>query len=129
MATSGVSRIERRSGTARRIEQLAELVRRTDEPAFYADGTCDGLPPVAEALEQHAEESHARQIAAIPLHRPPRSHRRSMTLRVQRSDARRRHDRPQFVLVAEQFDARNGELSRDRLVEVAEVCTTALYNA
>ena len=64
------SRVERRSGAARRLEELAELVRRTDEPAYYADGQSDALPPIAEALERHAEESHARQIAAIPL-RPP----------------------------------------------------------
>jgi multidrug efflux pump subunit AcrA (membrane-fusion protein) len=33
------------------------------------------------------------------------------------------------VLVAEQFDAREGELRRDWLVEIANVCSTALYNA
>ena len=127
LATSGVSRTERRSGTVRRIEQLAELVRRSDEPAFYDDGRCDGLPPVAEALEQHAEESHARQIAAIPLHSPPDPSEDAAAGAARNST--RRPDHPLFVLVAEQFDARNGELSRDRLVEVAAVCTTALYNA
>ena len=33
------------------------------------------------------------------------------------------------MLIAEQFDARDGDLCRERLVEVAEVCTTASYNA
>ena len=33
LAASGVSRIERRSGAARRLSKVAELVRRTDEPA------------------------------------------------------------------------------------------------
>jgi multidrug efflux pump subunit AcrA (membrane-fusion protein) len=127
LATSGVSRTERRSGTVRRIEQLAELVRRSNEPAFYDDGRCDGLPPVAEALEQHAEESHARQIAAIPLRFPPEPTASDAASGVK--DWSRRHDQPLFVLVAEQFDARNAELSRERLVEVADVCTTALYNA
>ena len=70
LATSGISRVERRSGAVQRIEELAELVRRSNEPVFYADGQCDALPPVAEALEQHAEESHARQVAAIPVDWP-----------------------------------------------------------
>jgi multidrug efflux pump subunit AcrA (membrane-fusion protein) len=124
LATSGVSRIERRSGAARRLARVAELVRRTDEAAFYADGQTDGLPPVAEALEQHAEESHARQVAAIPLRRPE-SARQTEDERAEKPS--RRRSRPEFILIAEQFDARG--LDRDRLVEVAEVCTTALYNA
>jgi multidrug efflux pump subunit AcrA (membrane-fusion protein) len=127
-ATSGVSRVERRGGAVRRIEQLAELVRRSNEPAFHDDGRCDALPPVAEALEQHAEESHARQIAAIPLH-PPRGPVEENDRGTAARQRRHRHDRPLFVLVAEQFDARHGELSRERLVDVAEVCATALYNA
>jgi multidrug efflux pump subunit AcrA (membrane-fusion protein) len=124
LATSGVSRIERRSGAARRLAHVAELVRRTDEAAFYADGQTDGLPPVAEALEQHAEESHARQVAAIPLRRAA-SWKQAEEGRTGAQS--RKRPRPEFVLIAEQFDARS--LDRDRLVEVAEVCTTALYNA
>ena len=58
LATSGVSRIERRSGAARRLEKIAQMVRRTDEPAFYADGECDALPPVADAIERHVADSH-----------------------------------------------------------------------
>jgi multidrug efflux pump subunit AcrA (membrane-fusion protein) len=118
--------VERRSGAARQLAQVAEQVRRTDEPAYYADGHCDGLPPVADALEQHAEESHARQIAAIPLRKPAEPVRDDSRLLAKRGRNSRR-ERPQFVLVAEQFDART--LDRDRLAEVALVCTTALYNA
>jgi multidrug efflux pump subunit AcrA (membrane-fusion protein) len=105
---------------------VAELVRRTDEAAYYADGHSDGLPPVAEALEQHAEESHARQIAVIPLRRPraPGSGESRLTAETSRRAPRAL---PQFILVAEQFDARG--LERERLAEVGEVCTTALYNA
>ena len=36
---------------------------------------------------------------------------------------------PAFVLIAEQFDSREGDFRRDWLVEVADVCATALYNA
>ncbi|MCI0331615.1 MAG: HlyD family efflux transporter periplasmic adaptor subunit [Planctomycetes bacterium] len=126
LATSGVSRIERRSGAARRLARVAELVRRTDEAAFYADGQSDALPPVAEALEQHAEESHARQVAAVPLRKPANSAQTDETTATKRARSGRQH-RPQFVIVAEQFDARS--LDRERLVEVVEVCTTALNNA
>jgi multidrug efflux pump subunit AcrA (membrane-fusion protein) len=124
LTTSGVSRIERRSGAARRLASIADQVRRTDEAAFYADGESDALPPVAEALEQHAEESHARQIAAIPLRRPENARQADDQ---PKKPSNRRRERPQFVIVAEQFDARG--IDRDKLVEAAEVCTTALYNA
>jgi hypothetical protein len=54
------------------MAKVAELVRRTDAPAYYDDGECDALPPVAEAIGRHVEESHARHIAAIPLSSPAR---------------------------------------------------------
>ena len=125
LATSGVSRIERRSGAAHRLEKIAQMVRRTDEPAFYADGECDALPPVADAIEQHVADSHARHMAAIPVRWPavPVNDENAI------GEKRARRRRPAFVLIAEQFDSREGELRRDWLVEIAEVCSTALYNA
>jgi multidrug efflux pump subunit AcrA (membrane-fusion protein) len=129
LAASGVSRVERRSSTARRIEKLAGMVRRTDEPAFYEDGQADALPPVAEVLEQHAEESHARHILAVPLRRPAAYSAKDSALLDESPTQKRKWVRPTFVLVAEQFDLREGEMKRDQLVEVGEVCTTALYNA
>ena len=124
LGTSGVGHIERRSGAARRLEQLAELVRRTGEAAYYTDGQSDAHLPIAEALEKHADESHARQVAAIPLARPadPADREGDRSTRAKR-------ELPAIVLVAEQFDAEQGNLDRERLVEVGEVCTTALYNA
>lgn len=126
LATSGVSRIERRSGAARRLARVAELVRRTNEPAYYADGHGDGLPPVTEALEQLAEESHARQIAAIPLHWPLRSKQLDADDPARASNHSRRRQ-PLLVIIAEQFDAR--AIDRNRLAELGEVCSTALHNA
>lgn len=125
LATSGVSRFERRSAAARRLQKIGRLVRRTDEPAFYADGQSDALPPVAEAMERHVADSHARHIAAIPVRRPTDPAEDDSKLTKKRS----RRRRPDFVLIAEQFDSRDGELRRDWLVEVADVCATALYNA
>jgi multidrug efflux pump subunit AcrA (membrane-fusion protein) len=126
LAASGVSRVERRSGAARRLAQVAQFVRQTDEPAHYADGECDALPPIAEAIARHVEESHARHVAAVPLRRPAEAGEDDASLS---KKLRRPQDRPQFVLIAENFDARKGELKRDWLVEVAEVSSTALYNA
>jgi multidrug efflux pump subunit AcrA (membrane-fusion protein) len=123
-----VSRVERRSGAARRLANVAELVRRTDEPAHYADGECDALPPVAEAIARHVEESHARHVAAIPLRQPQVTNAVDAALTNGRQRGSR-SSRPQFVLIAEQFDAREGDLRRDWLVEVAEVSATALQNA
>ena len=126
LATSGASRVERRSGAARRMEQLAELVRPTGEPAWYADGQSDALPPIADALEAHAEESHARHIAVDS---PRATRRRRARFSERELRAARAREKPPFVLVAEQFDARTGDLARERLVEVGELSATALYNA
>jgi multidrug efflux pump subunit AcrA (membrane-fusion protein) len=125
LATSGVSRIERRSGAARRLEKIAQMVRRTDTPAFYADGECDALPPVADAIERHVADSHSRHMAAIPVRWPAEAAEDESSLVKKRS----RRRRAAFVLIAEQFDSREGELRRDWLVEIADVCSTALYNA
>ncbi len=128
LATSGASRVERRSGAARRMEELAELVRPTAEPAWYADGQSDALPPVADALEAHAEESHARQVAVAPLIRPQPGDLASAS-GDSRTPSRASAEKPVFILIAEQFDARTGNLTADRLMEVAELSSTALYNA
>jgi len=124
LATSGASRVERRSVAARRMEALAELTRPTAEPAWYGDGQCDALPPIADALEAHAEESHARHVAVVPLARP------SELAYGSEDDAHQtRRDRPIFVLIAEQFDARAARLAPDRLLEIAAAASSALYNA
>jgi multidrug efflux pump subunit AcrA (membrane-fusion protein) len=124
LATSGTSRVERRSAAARQLEHLAELVRPLAEPAYYSDGQSDGLPIVADALEAHAEESHARQVAVLPVLQPGSAGEDSAD---ERSQIRTKS--PTFVLIAEQFDARNGDLRRERVVEVGQLSATALYNA
>jgi multidrug efflux pump subunit AcrA (membrane-fusion protein) len=124
LAVSGASHVERRSGAARRMEELAELVRPAAEPAWYADGQSDALPPIADALEAHAEESHARHVAVVPLARP------GEIASASGENKHASHDnKPAFVLIAEQFDARTGTLTPERLIEVAELSATALYNA
>ncbi len=125
LATSGAQRVERRSSAARHLETLAHAAARTGDAAYYDDGESDSLPQIAEALEQHAESSQARQIAAIPL-RPladialddePHT-------KIQKSWGVQT-----FVLIAEQFAVHPGDLERQRLMEVADMCATALINA
>ncbi|HEX5471104.1 MAG TPA: hypothetical protein VFW73_04425, partial [Lacipirellulaceae bacterium] len=118
LAASGASGFERRGGAARRLQRIADLVRRTDDAAYYADGQCDALPPVAETIEQHVAESHARHLAAIPVRQTADAASENDSFKKSRSRPRR----PAFVLIAEQFDRRKGELRRDWLVEVADVC-------
>jgi multidrug efflux pump subunit AcrA (membrane-fusion protein) len=128
LATSGASHVERRSGAARRMEELAELVRPTAEPAWYTDGQSDALPPIADAIEAHAEESHARRVAIVPISRPMANESDAAVVTIGASSLATRK-KPTFVLVAEQFDARTGQLTPERLLEVAELSATALYNA
>jgi multidrug efflux pump subunit AcrA (membrane-fusion protein) len=128
LATSGTLRVERRGETPRRLEELAGLVARTNEPAYYADAQCDALPPIAEALERHAEATHARQIMAVPL-RSPHELQRGEPGSGAEDSPRPPIAAVRFVLIAEQFDARDGDLQRERLVETAEVVGSALANA
>lgn len=128
LAASGVSQVERRSSAARRLSEVGTLICRTDEPATYVDGECDALPPVAEAIARHVEESHARCVAAIPL-RVPVATTHADDSALQRQRTRSDHSRPRFVLIAEQFNLSSGELDRERLVEVAQVSASALYHA
>jgi multidrug efflux pump subunit AcrA (membrane-fusion protein) len=124
LATSGASHVEHRSAAARRLEQVADLVLATAEPAWYADGQSDALPPIADALEAHADESHARQIAVIPL---ARSAIVDIASAADRPSSPQ--EKPSCMLIAEQFDARADGLSKERLIDVGALCATALYNA
>jgi hypothetical protein len=125
LATSGAQRVDRRSEAARHLEQLAAFVGRLGEPAYYADGQSDAFPQIAEALEAHAEASHARQIAVVPI-RPPLD---QAAAEFGDASGKLASTSIEFILIAEQFDARQGDLHRERLIEVAEVAATALANA
>jgi multidrug efflux pump subunit AcrA (membrane-fusion protein) len=126
LATSGVGRVEHRSGAVRRMEEIADMVRRTDEAAYFPDGGSDAMPPIAAALEQHADESRARHIAVVPL-RAPAEWNSEEPIGTGSSPSKKRA--PRLILLAEQFDGRNGGLCHERLVAVGDVCVTALENA
>ena len=100
----------------------------TGESCHYSDGQSDALPPIAEALEQHAETSHARRIAVV-LVRGRLADAEASFNDAHLSQLNCAAPRGEFVLIAEQFDATGGDFPRERLVEVAEIAATALANA
>jgi multidrug efflux pump subunit AcrA (membrane-fusion protein) len=104
---------------------LARLAASTGEPVIYADGDADTFPEIATALERHAETTHARQILVLPvaISAVKESSTNSALERVKSAA------RPEFVLVAEQFEGRSDELHHERLAEIARVASTALANA
>jgi len=123
LATSGVDRVEPRADTAKRLQTLAELAASWGEPIDYADSRLDEqLPPeLAELIERYIDQSHARRLVVVPIefaedtgepYPRPAS-----------------HGLPSVVLVAEQFDAAESELSRQRVVELAQLCEPVLRQA
>lgn len=125
MATSGVKQLNRRAGAVRQLERLAGVALRFNEPIYYAGDTSDCLPQVAELLEQYTDQSHARQLAIVPVALPPDDDETGPP----KSRRSRREDRPVAVLIAEQFDAQSGALIRERVAEVARVSATAVVQA
>jgi len=69
-SVSGIDTLNRRGASVRGLERLIDAVVRIDEPLWYpADATA--LPPQIErVLQTYLDESHARQLAVIPLRRP-----------------------------------------------------------
>lgn len=131
-SVSGASRIERQTEFARLSERLAESLANWGEPVSYPGpaGAADLVPPrLATALEEHLDESHARQLAGVPI-----SFRSKDELAEQRepSDGRgpQSSDRSsfEFVLLAEGFDAAGGDWQR-QLLEMGELCAPALARA
>lgn len=117
IAVSGVELIDRRTQTSRGLESLARIVHQLDEPLSLVDGEpADlGLPDAEQAIQRYADQSHARQITAIPLHAP--------------NNDEQEGPRIVGVLVAEEFDATADELARQRLADAADAVSPALATA
>jgi multidrug efflux pump subunit AcrA (membrane-fusion protein) len=71
LAVSGNDRLELRSNLMRRMEDLADIVIKTDEPLWHTGEATDRAPEIDHALQRFVEESHARMLVALPL-RPDR---------------------------------------------------------
>ena len=126
IATSGIHRVERRSQTVYQIEQLAAVVRGFKEPIYYTEGTTENLPQVAEQFEEYVDQSHAREVALVPITLPSEED----NLRHANSGDSSQHcSEVLAVLIAEQFDTNSSPLVHDRIVDVGEVCATAFAQA
>lgn len=121
LAASGADRIESRADATKRLQMLAASTADWGEPLEYADAKPSEnaeLPPeLAELIEKHVDESQARRLVAVPIEfdhgendQPQRS-------------------RVAAVLIAEQFSSEGAALSRERVLELAELCAPALRQA
>jgi multidrug efflux pump subunit AcrA (membrane-fusion protein) len=123
IAASGVDVVERRTEFARRSQRLAEQVARWGEPIEHpgAATTRDGegeLPPrVAQAIEDHVDHSHARELACAPIKFPPAE------------DGEDRTAATPFDVVFIGERVEGGGALRDPLVELGELCAPALARA
>lgn len=70
LAISGQDTIESRSNIVRTLADLATRVCATEEPLWYTGVTEDLPPQVERALEAYVEESFARSVTVLPLHKP-----------------------------------------------------------
>lgn len=66
VAISGLETFNRRSNTVRLAQQLASAVAGTGETLWFADQQ-EHPPQVAELLDAYLDESHARDLAILPL--------------------------------------------------------------
>lgn len=110
-AASGVERFEARAEAVQDLESLAEVTAHWGEPLDYSEmrDVAELPPAVAEVLQKHVDRSHARRLVAVPVEF--------------RSDGECRS--ADAVLIAESFAA-TGTLSREQVVELAELCEPAL---
>lgn len=69
-ATSGVDRVERRTGFAQRLERLCAAVVVVGENLRYPEDDAELAPQVQQPLDVYVEESHARSIVVVPLFAP-----------------------------------------------------------
>lgn len=125
LATSGVDRVEARADVAKRLQKLAASTADWGEPWEHADatgadlhdGVLDWPPGLAEQIEQHADESQARHLVAVPIEFGRETEEPS------------RQNRVTAVVIAEQFTSEIGEFSLQRVLELAGLCEPALRQA
>ncbi|MDZ4658529.1 MAG: HlyD family efflux transporter periplasmic adaptor subunit [Bythopirellula sp.] len=124
LAASGTERLEPRADAVKELQSLAAVTAQWGEPLDYVDGNAaDGndkteLPcAVAETLQQHIDHSHARRLIAVPL----------VFHHDYGTTAQKSHD-VIAVLIAENFSS-GGSLTRQRVVELAQLCEPALQQA
>ena len=123
-SVSGVDRVELQADTAKRLTELAELTASWGEPLLYRDGDLPAaeLPEqIVRVLELHVDQSHARQLIAVPIEFNQAS--------TDSDSSRSERVRPGAVLVAESFDADAASLEPQRVLELGQLCEPALRHA
>jgi hypothetical protein len=69
-AISGQDAIENRSNIATALANVATRVVATGEPLWYEGSTEDLPPQIERAIETYVDESYAKSIAVLPIHKP-----------------------------------------------------------
>jgi multidrug efflux pump subunit AcrA (membrane-fusion protein) len=125
LAVSGIDKLDRRAEVVRSLEQLATAVNSAGEPFWHVEGDVDAPPQLAAPLERVLDETHARVLAVVPLHRPRDDRADSAdTIAVERDGP------PIGALIVERFDGANLDpAQRERIAAVCRQSGSALGNA
>jgi multidrug efflux pump subunit AcrA (membrane-fusion protein) len=69
-AVSGQDILDKRSNTVLLLNRLTSAVVAAGEPIWYSGDTANMAPQVEDALQEYVDESHAKNVAVLPLVRP-----------------------------------------------------------
>lgn len=120
-AVSGQDVMDKRSNTVVLLGELATAVVAAGEPIWYSGDTSDMAPQVEEALQAYVDESHAKNVAVLPLVRPDPT---------ASDDDDAPPPKPIGALIVEQIeDSRPRDGMVQRVNVVCEHSSTALGNA
>ena len=124
VAVSGIDKLDRRAEVVRSLEQLAAAVTAAGEPFWYIEGESHAPPQIEAPLELVLDETHARGLAVLPLHRPPESRPEESETDMSASGP------PIAALIVERFDATGFDSAeRERIAAVCRQSASALSNA
>jgi len=119
-AISGQDIIDQRSNTVTLLNRLSTAVVAAGEPVWYSGDTTDMAPQVEEAIESYVDDSHAKNVAVLPLVRA------RPELEVENESA----GETIGALIVEQIeDSRTRDGMVQRVNVVCEHSSTALGNA
>ncbi|HEV2969124.1 MAG TPA: biotin/lipoyl-binding protein [Pirellulales bacterium] len=125
LAVSGIDKLDRRAEVVRSLEQLATAVNSAGEPFWQAEGHADSPPQLAVPLERVLDETHARGLAVLPLHRPREDRPDSPDSVSAQTDGA-----PIGALIIERFDGAGFDpAQRERIAAVCRQSGSALGNA
>ena len=77
IAISGQDVIDPRANVVRRMQQLIDSVRATDEPLWFAEDASHVLPSIQTSFQAYSDESNPRTVGVLPLRGADEAHRDS----------------------------------------------------